>query len=84
MKSMSEEGTGVFLTFGRNESVYFKPTPIDSNKERVEPFVTSWDEYIENFLKRDEVITISQYNKLVSKAPNIDDLVDEFGIPRRL
>ncbi len=78
MKTLSDEGTGVYLTFGRNESVYFKPTPEEDNKEKVEPLVGSWEDYKENFTKRDEVITTSQYNKLVAKAPHVDELVDNY------
>ncbi len=84
MKTLSEDGIGVYMTFSRNESVYFKPTPEEGNKDKVEPLVDSWDQYTEDFKKRDELISASQYNKLITKAPNVDELVEQFGIPRRL
>lgn len=77
MKDLSKDGIGQFVPCARNEAVYFKPLPTDEMKGKIEDLVQSWDEYKEYF---DEFITASQYNKLIMKAPNLDQLENEFGV----
>ena len=45
----------------------------------------SWENnyYKADFEKRDELIT-SQYDRLIEKAPTLDQLLEDFNVPLRL
>lgn len=84
MKSLEEMEIGTVKTLARSQTVFYKPTPCDSNKDSVTKVIgDNWDIYERRFKEVDTMyMTTSQHNRLLISSPNEDELKD-FGIVER-
>ena len=64
MKKLSDEGLGHYKTSGNNK-VYYKPLPIDDDKELIEKYGISMKDYKDVFCNKNmKDVTPSQFNRL--------------------
>jgi hypothetical protein len=85
MRVLEEKDVGYVRNITRTQTVFYKPTPVDDNKDRVNRILGSdyWDVYVKNFEEIDTVhITQSQHNRLLFAADNEEEL-ESFGVTRR-
>ena len=81
MKRLDEEGIGKFQALSDKEKAFYKPIPIEANKEQLLPYV-NLDEYTDNFKKTIDTkhITAAQYNRLLQNSPDKNTLMSEYGL----
>ena len=85
MKKLSEDKIGEFVQLNLKERAYYKPLPIDENKEHVTPLIGSgkWDDYVLNFKTCDmQYITSTQHNRIFRASPYTSEMED-YGICER-
>ena len=85
MKSLEEKEVGNVKNITRTQIVFYKPLPLDQNKEKIVEIIGSdhWDIYATNFKEVDMVnITVSQHNRLFLASDNREDL-ESFGLVER-
>ena len=79
MKALESQGVGKFKTC-LNNKVYYKPLPIDENKELIGKHGILMEDFRDVFCNKSmKDITPSQYNRLLSVSPNEQTLRDEYG-----
>ena len=82
MKALEEKEVGYVKNVTRAQTAFYKPLPLDENKEKVVEVVGSdcWDAYTQKFKEADTLnITVSQHNRLLLAAENKDEL-ESIGI----
>ncbi len=79
-RKLEEEGIGKFTSINQKEKAFYKPLPIEVNKELLLAHV-DYDGYNRNFeIDIDtKFITAAQHNRLFRKSPHKDILTDEYG-----
>ena len=82
MKALEEKEVGYMKKLTRAQTAFYKPLPVEENKEKIVEVIGShcWDIYTQNFKEIDTMhITASQHNRLLEAAENGDEL-ELFGI----
>ena len=82
MKELEEIEVGYVKKIPRAQTAFYKPLPVEENKEKIVEVIGSdhWDIYVQNFKEVNTVyITISQHNRLLEAAENEDEL-ESFGM----
>ena len=81
MKNLAEEGIGKFQALSEKEKVFYKPIPLDANRELLVAHV-NFEEYKDNFMKAIETkfITAAQYNRLLLNSPDKEILTSQYGL----
>ena len=85
IKKLEEEGLGAVKSVTKTQVVYYKPLPIDENKEAVLLLIgkEKWDTYVAQFKEQDTTyMTASQYNRFLLQSDHQDTL-DSLGFTTR-
>lgn len=73
MKDLEQNGLEAYLQISNIESVFFKPLPTDSNKEKIEALLikSNWTDYCSMFGKREatRLISEAQFARLLDNSP---------------
>ena len=86
MKKLSEDNVGKFEQLNQKERAFFKPLPVEDNKEAVIALVGNgkWDEYVLNFSTCDtQYITTTQHNRILRASPHTMEEMEAYGICER-
>ena len=85
MKALHEMGLGMVKSPTKTQTVYYKPTPYDSNRDVLLPAIESdqWDTYVQHFQELDTTyMTATQHNRFLLEADDQDCLLYTSPSPR--